>query len=54
MNTVRLSRVVYSADEYGNSTPIPKPDDGVNRGAHIVGVDWSTPGEVAVTWMRPA
>jgi hypothetical protein len=53
MNTVQLHRVVYDVNEDGFSVPIPKPDDGVNRGAHIVDVDWSVPGEVTVTWMRP-
>lgn len=54
MKNVRLIRVVYDLDEDGISALIPKPDDGVNHGSHIVAVDWSTPGEVAVTWMRPA
>lgn len=54
MQTVRLYRVAYNVDDHGVSVPIPKPDDGVNRGAQIVAVDWSVPGEVSVTWMRPA
>jgi hypothetical protein len=52
--TVRLHQVTYAVDDNGFSVPIPAPDEGVNRGAHIVAFDWSVSGQVTVTWMRPA
>lgn len=61
MRTVRLLRTVYKTDatddepEYvgTQSDPIPAPDQGVNAGWRIVGVDWSKRGEVEVTWLVP-
>ena len=51
MGTVQLMRVVYDLDDVNCSVPIPKPAEGYP--GMIVAVDWSTPGEVAVTWMKP-
>lgn len=56
---VHLVRTVYSTDYDGKdpiypgrfSSSIPKPDHGMNRGSHIIAVDWSTQGEVEVTWL---
>ena len=57
-NRQRLMQVVYETDydpsdpEYPGrfSTPFPAEE----AGRRIVTVDWSTPGEVSVTWLVAA
>lgn len=54
----RLMRTVYETDydpnepEYPGNFSTPFPHEEPTR--RIVAVDWSTPGQVEVTWLVPA
>ena len=60
MKRQRLMRIVYRTDYDENepdypggrfSDPFPAEGDGPRDPGRIVAVDWSTPGEVEVTWL---
>ena len=58
MKTQKLMRIGYKTDlsetdpDYWGAFSAPFPAEDSTR--RIVAVDWSTPGEVIVTWLVPA